>query len=153
MPYLLSLFAPQCGLHDLFEHHGSHASAPDPQVDAFVVTVLIIFVSAVVVLLFCCPFLAIRVRRIRDLFWVIPSVNLALYLLSIALRAYPGGFIARFRAPGLWFTLMEVFLVLVLSLLVASLNACAMWMVQKLRAQRPEPAAAPKGGPVAPPVG
>jgi hypothetical protein len=130
---LLSQCAPRCGLHDLVGHHGGNVSAPDPEMQAFVVTVLLIFVSAVVVLLFCCPFLAIRIRRIRDLFWVIPSVNLALYLLSISLRAYPGGFIARFQPPSLWFTLVEVFLVLVLSLFVACLNACAMWVIQRLR--------------------
>ena len=107
--------------------------------DAFVVTVLLILVSAVVVLLFCCPFLVIRVRRIRDLFWVIPSANLALYLLSIALRPYPGGFIARVQPPGLWYTLIEIFIVLFLSLLIASVTAGVTWLTRKIRGRRAEP--------------
>ena len=148
----LSQFAPYCGLNDLVGHHGADASAPDPHVQAFAITVLLVVLSTVFILLFCCPFLIIRVRRIRDLFWIIPSLNLALYLLSIAVRSYPGGFSARFQPPGLWFTLVEVFLVLVLSLVVATLNACVLWLIRKLRRRKAEPVATPKGGPTAAPT-
>lgn len=149
---LLTRSVPRCGLYDLFEHHSSHSSAPDPEVEAFVVTTLLIVLSAVVVLLTCCPFLAVKVRRIRDLFWVIPSLNLGLYLLSIVFRPYPGGFIARIRPPGLWFTLLEVFLVLMLSSIVATLNACVMWVLRIIRRRRSEPTAAPKRGHAVPPL-
>lgn len=133
MRHLLSQFVPYCGLHHFVGHHGGSSSAPDPQVDAFVATVMIIALSSVAVLLFCCPFLAIRIRRIRDLFWVVPSSNLALYILSIALREYPAGFGARFSPPGVWYTLAEVIIVLLLSLVVASVTACAMWLVRTIR--------------------
>ncbi len=152
MLYLPAQFIPHGGLHDFFEHHGSHtASSGDPQFDAFMVTLLIIVLCAVGVLFFCCPFLVVRVRRIRDLFWVIPSLNLALYLLSITLRTYPGGFRGHFQPPGLWFTILEILLLLLLSLMVASLSAGIMWLKRKLRGRKAESAAAPSGGPAPPP--
>jgi len=140
---LLTLLMPCCGLGDLFEHHSSPSSIPDPEVEAFAVTAMLIVLSALVVLLFCCPFLVVKVRRIRDLFWIIPSANLGLYLLSIALRAYPGGFMARIRPPGLWFTLLEVLLVLMLSLVVATLSAGVMWVLGTIRRRKAGLVAAP----------
>lgn len=151
MHFLLSHFVPYCGLHHFVGHHGGNASAPDPQVDAFVTTVLIIALSSVAVLLFCCPFLAIRIRRIRDLFWVVPSANLVLYILSIALREYPGGLFARFRPPAVWYTLAEIFIALLLSLVVASLTACAMWLKRTILGLKAKPNGSVKGNePVGP---
>lgn len=134
--YLWYLRVPRCGLHDLFEHHGGHASAADPQLVAFFVSLLIIFASTLFILLFCCPILLIRIRRIRDLFWMIPSINLGLYFLSISLRTYLGGFLSRFVPTSLWFTLVELFLVLLLSLIVICLNACFLWLLRMIRSQR-----------------
>lgn len=144
---LVNGLVPRCGLHHLFEHHGGHGAAPDPQAEAFGATVLIIFASALVVLLFCCPFLALRVRRIRDLFWIIPSLDLALYLASIALRPYPEGFGARFQTPGVWYTFAEVFLVLTLSLVIASANACVLWLMRLFRRRTDRSNDPPNAGP------
>src|SRR5512146_3267860 len=84
-------------------HHHGHGSTgmPDPTFDAFMLTCILVLVASVAILILGWPLLVPRVRRIRDLFWVVPLVNTVFYLLSISLRPYPGGFTARFRPPGL----------------------------------------------------
>jgi hypothetical protein len=106
---------------------------PDPLMDAFFVGVVVTILCSVGILVFCCPFLVVWVRRIRDIFWVVPTLNLALYFAGAAVRVYPGGFLARFRPPGLWYTLFEIALVLALSLVVATVTALAQWSIRKVR--------------------
>ena len=124
---------PLCDWH----RHGGGFSGPggmpDPHIDAFAVGVIVAILSSVGLMVLCCPFLVVRVRRIRDIFWIVPAINLGLYFASAAVRVYPGGFLARFRPPGLWYTLAEVALVLVLSLLVAIVTALVQWTVRKVR--------------------
>ena len=149
---------PVYGMFDLFEHHHSSGAAPDPHLDAFAVMLTVVVLAAFAVLcvftvlLLCVPVFSLRVRRIRDLFWVIPAANLALYFLSIAVQAYPGGFAARFRPPGVWYTLTEVGIVVVLSLVTATLMAVATWLVRKIRGRPAEPKKEEEPAPSPPPI-
>jgi hypothetical protein len=91
----------QTGLCDWHHHHGhSSVEAPDPAFDAFMWTSILIVAASATILLLAGPVLVIRNRRIRDLFWMVPCTNALLYLLSITLRPYPGGFVARFQPIG-----------------------------------------------------
>jgi len=65
--------------------------------------------------------------------WSIPAMNLLLYLISIYLRSYPGGFAARFEPPGLAYTIGEIVLLLVLSLIVMLILAAIRWFVNKVK--------------------
>jgi hypothetical protein len=56
-----------------------------------------------------------------------------MYLLLIYMRPYPGGSAARFRPPGLLYTVVEVAILSALSLLVALLLAAIQWLLQKIR--------------------
>ncbi len=130
---------------DHWHHHGG-GGPPDPNVDAFVSGVLLIFAASAGILLFLGPVLIIRVRRIRNTFWLVPLANLLFYLLSITLRGYPGGFAARFRPPGLWYTIAEGMLLLLLTGLIILVLAAIQWVVRKIRAatSQKEPAAVGK---------
>ncbi|NLE59966.1 MAG: hypothetical protein GX616_16560 [Planctomycetes bacterium] len=115
-------------------HHHSGGGPGDPNVDAFVSGVLLIVSASAAILFFLGPVLIIRARRIRDTLWIVPLVNLLLYLLSITLRRYPGGFAARFRPPGLWYTIGEGILLLLLTGLLILVLAIIQWTVRKIRA-------------------
>jgi len=146
---------PLCDWH----HHGGSTGPdglPDPHMDAFFAGLVVTVLCSIGILIFCSPFLAVRVRRIRDIFWVVPTINLSLYFATAALRVYPGGFPARFRPPGLWYTLAEVTLVLVFGLLVATVTAVVQWTVRKLKSllarKNAEPGASPSSDSAAPPI-
>ncbi len=124
----------QTGLCD-WHHYHEHGSSgtPDPVTDAFVWTAVLIMASSVAILFLAGPVLVIRTRRIRDFFWVVPLANAALYLLSISLRPYPGGFAARFQPPGRTNTIVEVVLVVLSSLVAALVLALVQWLVRTVR--------------------
>src|SRR4051794_14647394 len=93
---------------DWHHHHGGGSDlSADPHFDAFMLTNLLVMAASLVLLLFGGPGLIIWGRRIRDTLWLVPSANLLLYVLSISLRPYPGGFAARFQSPGLPYTIAE----------------------------------------------
>ncbi|OQX22892.1 MAG: hypothetical protein BWK80_28800 [Desulfobacteraceae bacterium IS3] len=116
-------------------HHRSRSSdiPADPHLDAFIATVFIAIIANAVLLLFAGPIMVIFSRRIRDMLWSIPAMNLLLYLISIYLRSYPGGFAARFEPPGLAYTIGEIVLLLVLSLIVILILAAIRWFVNKVK--------------------
>ncbi len=123
-----------CDWHDHLHHHGSRgSSSSDPCLDAFVTTVFLTIVASGAILVLGGPVLVMWTRRTRDILWIVPLANLLMYLLSIYLRAYPGGFAARFRSPGLWYTVSEIILLGVLSLLVAVILAAIQWLYRKIR--------------------
>jgi hypothetical protein len=134
---LLVLWTPPAWC-DLHHHLGSgHPDAPpDPLVDAFVWGSLLIVAASLALLVIGGPLLFLWTRRIRDLFWAVPLANLLLYLLSIALRSHPGGRGARFHPPGLWYTIAEVVLLVLSSLVVASILAAIRWLFRKFRPPR-----------------
>lgn len=168
------LVSTQTGFCD-WHHHGHDSSrapdpafeallrtpfgAPDPAFDAFMSTCILILGASVAILLFAGPVFVIFLRRIRDLFWVVPLANTALYVLSISLQAYPGGFAARFQPPGLRNTILEVTFLLFTSLLVAVVLAIVQWMVRMVRSfmkkqktdTDPSPPTSPSASSVRPP--
>lgn len=117
---------------DHFSHHGGGSpDVPvDPVFDAFMMTAVLVIAASVGLLLFGGPVLIIFTRRIRDTLWIIPAANLLLYLVSIFVRPYPGGLIERFRPPGLYYTLTEIALLLILSFIVAVIIAVIQWIVR-----------------------
>ena len=118
-------------------YHGGHDSdlSSDPNFVAFVWTMVLAIVASAVLLFLAGPFLIIFTRRTRDILWIVPLANLLLYLLSISLRSYPGGFAARFRPPGLIYTLVEIVLLLVMSFIIALILAAIQWLVRKARSR------------------
>ena len=132
-----------CDWHHSYEHGTSGSS--DPAIEAFMWTSILIVASSVAILLFAGPVLIIRTRRIRDVFWVVPLANTALYILSISLRPYPGGFAAKFQPPGLTNTVLEIVLVVLSRLLVALVLAIVHWLVRMVRrlTKKPETDAEP----------
>lgn len=117
-----------------WHHHGHGSSgASDPSVDAFMWTCVLVLAATMVILFVAGPILVIRLRRIRDLFWVVPLVNTVLYLLSMCLRPYPGGLAARFQPPGLVNTILEIALLLISSLTVALILAMIQWIIRTVR--------------------
>jgi hypothetical protein len=124
----------QTGLCDWHHHYGyGSGGAPDPNFDAFMWTSILILAASAAILLLVGPVIVIRTRRIRDLFWVVPLVNTVLYILSISLRSYPGGFVARFQPPGLANTILEILLLLVSSLFVALILAIIQWITRTVK--------------------
>lgn len=119
---------------DWDEHRGRDSDFPaDPNFDAFMWTVIPGIGVTALLLLFSGPIIVIWGRRIRDTFWIVPLANFLLYVLSITLRSYPGGFAARFRVPGLAYTITEILLLLVISLCAAVIIAAVQWVVRKSR--------------------
>jgi uncharacterized membrane protein len=131
--FLLLVFSAQTGLCDWHHHGHSSGGAPDPNFEAFVVTSVLILAASAVILLFAGPVLLIRTRRNSNLFWTVSLVNAGLYILSIILRPYPGGFFARFHSPGLLNTILEIVLLLVSSLLVALILAIIQWVIRTVK--------------------
>ena len=113
-----------------WDHSSSSSGPPDPGFDAFMVTTLIIIAASLAILLFAGPILVTRTRRIRDLFWIVPLVNIVLYIVSISLQNYPGGFAARYQPPGLENTVLEIILLLLSSLIVAGVIAVIRWVIR-----------------------
>jgi hypothetical protein len=133
LAFLALVVSAQTGLCDWHHHGHSSGGAPDPNFDAFVWTSILILAASTAILLFAGPLIVIRTRRIRDLFWAVPLVNTGLYILSISLRSYPGGFLARFQPPGLPNTILEIVLLLVASLLVALILAIIQWGIRTVK--------------------
>jgi hypothetical protein len=131
--FLLLVFTAQTGLCDL--HHYGHARSgdPDPALDAFLMTSVLILAASAAILLIAGPVLLIRMQRIRDLFWTVPLVNTIFYILSISLMTYPGGFLAKFQSLGLPNTILEIVLLLVSSLIVALILAIIKWFIQTMK--------------------
>lgn len=125
--FLMLMFSAQTGLCDLLNYGHVRSGIPDPTLDDFVFTSILILAASAAILLFVGPVILIRMRRIRDLFWTVPLVNTVLYILSISLMSYPGGFLAKFQSPGLPNTILEIVLLLVSSLLVALILAIIKW--------------------------
>jgi hypothetical protein len=123
----------QTGLCDWHHHSHSSGGTPDAAFDAFVWTSFLILAASAAILLFAGPFMVIRLRRGRDFFWAVPFGNTGLYILSITLRPYPGGFWARFQLPGLTNTLLEIVLLLISSLLVALLLVILQWIFRTVK--------------------
>jgi hypothetical protein len=131
--FLMLVFSAQTGLCDWHHHGHSSGGAPDPALDAFVVTSVLILAASAVILLFAGPVLLIRTRRNSNLFWTVSLVNAGLYILSIILRPYPGGFFARFHSPGLLNTILEIVLLLASSLIVALILAAIQWFIRTVK--------------------
>ncbi len=132
---LLPMLMAQTAWADWHHHVGHHGGGDpdDPMVDAFALGVLLIFGGSAAILFLGGPVLIILSRKIRHTLWIVPLVNLLLYLLSITLRGYPGGFTARFRPPGLWYTITEGILLLLLTVLIVLIVAIVQWIVRKGR--------------------
>jgi hypothetical protein len=119
---------------DWGHHHSRSSDIPaDPHLDAFIATVFMAIIANAALLLFAGPISIIFSRRIRGMFWSIPAINLLMYLISIYLRSYPGGFAARFEPPGLAYTIGEIVILLVLSLIVILILAAIRWFVNKVK--------------------
>jgi len=128
------LASAQTGLCDWHNHHShSDGGTPNPAFDSFMWTSILIVAASIAILFFVGPVLLIRNRRIRDLFWMVPLANMGLYILSISVRQYPGGFTARFHPPGVTNTVLEFALLLLSSFLVALVLAIIQWIVRNVR--------------------
>ncbi len=130
---LMLAFSSQQALADWHHHSGSSGVPPDPHMEACVVTVAVSLASTLVILFLGGPLLIIWGRRILHTLWLLPLANLLLYLVSISLQPYPGGFGARFETPGLFYTLAEIVFVLVASMIVALIVMAIQWLLRKLR--------------------
>ncbi len=120
-----------------WHHHSSHPSGPpDPHLEAFLWTALIVLASSLAVLFLGGSLLIVWGRRPLNTLWIVPLVNLLLYVLSVLLRPYPGGLGARLAVPGIFFTIAEVAILLVGSLLVALIIMAIQWLVRKARSLR-----------------
>jgi uncharacterized Tic20 family protein len=123
MMALVLRLAPLCDWH----HGRSHGGSLDPQSEAIVTAILGTLFLLLGVTLFLVvaggPLLVIWTRKVRHLFWSIPAVNAAIYSIALAGRPYPGGFAAQFRLPGLFYTILELILVMLLSLAAAGILA------------------------------
>jgi len=127
-------------------HHGHHghshrsggsSGADDhlrPYANAFLVTMFFGILGVCFMLIGVGPILVIWVPRPVHTFWIIPLGNVLLYLLNISLTDYPDGFFARWRQPGLPYTIAEEIMLLLLSGLVALIIALIQWVVRKSRA-------------------
>lgn len=133
--------------HDLVGH-GHHGGGPsDPHADAFITSAVLIVAASATILLFVGPALIVWARRIRSTFAVVPLANALIYLGHVAARPYPGGRGARFRSPGLWYTLGEILLLLLLTLLIVVVVAGTQWVVRKVRSADSKRAVAAVGAP------
>lgn len=133
--WVLGLLAvSQTALCDWHHHYGhSSGGTPDPSFDAFVVTAVLILASSLAILLLGGPLVVMRSRTIREVFWRVPLANFLFYVLSITLRTYPGGFSARFQAPGLTYTFFEIIILVISSVLVALILAFIYWSVRTVK--------------------
>jgi len=113
---------PLCDWHHWSGHHSSGGSA-DPVVEAFVVAVFVAAGIGVLASLLGGGLLILFTRRIRDMFWAIPAVNVALFVVFLLVRPYPGGIAAQFQGWGLVYTLVALVLLLLASLVVATVLA------------------------------
>lgn len=118
---------------DHWHHHGGVLEAPDPHLDAFLWGAVLISAASCAITLLGGPVLILRLCGVRRLLGLVLVANLVLYGVSISLRSYPGGFLARFRSPGFGYTLLELLLVLLASLVVAIILAAGQWLVRKVR--------------------
>jgi len=117
-------------------HHGSGGGgAPDPVFDAFFWTSALILAASIAILILAGPFLIPRTRRIRDLFWKVPLINLPFYLVSILFRPYPGGFAARFQSPGLGYMIAEIIILLIASSIVALIFAIVLRIMRIIKSR------------------
>ena len=134
---------------DGWSSHSSSTGSADPVVDAFAVAILVAIGIGVLVSFLSGGLLIVFTRRIRDMFWAIPAVNLAVYLVFLLAREYPGGREAQFRGRGLAHTLGALALLLVSSLILASVLALLRSAVRRIRSlarnrSQPRPPAPPQ---------
>lgn len=123
---------PLCDWH---HHWGHHGGSPDPETDAMVTAVLAtVAVLLGSTLLMCVaggPAILVLTRKARHLFWSIPAANSLVYAIILYLRPYPGGFHAQFRTPGIFYTVIELILVVLVSLGAATV-LCIVYLVVRM---------------------
>lgn len=131
--WLLPLNTPLCDWH----HSSSHSGSLDPETqaitDASAVALGIISISSLSMLVVGGPLILSFTRRVRHLFWVIPAINLILYIVTIIARPYPGGFWARFHMPGLPDTVIELIFLILFSFGAATLLAVIYFVYRMIR--------------------
>ena len=121
-----------CDLHHWGGHHSSGGSN-DPAVDAFVVA---LFVAAGLAMMFSFAgsgLLLLFTKRIGPMFWAVPLLNLAAYLIYLLVRDYPGGWAEQFRGIGLVHTILGTLILLILTLVIVSLQALVRFILRKFR--------------------
>jgi hypothetical protein len=137
---LLSLRAPLCDLH----HWGHHGSSPDPEGEALVgvcmATMAILVAGTFFLACFGGPLILVLTRKARHLFWAIPAVNVLFYTVAVFVRPYPGGVRATFQMPGLFYTILELTFLILLSLATATIVAVVYWIIRLARMARTVPA-------------
>jgi hypothetical protein len=140
---VLAVVAATPALADL--HHSHHSDPTDPVTRALYLDIGIAALCLLASLLWGFRLVIVKTRRIRDLFWAVPLVNLALFAVSIAGQPYPGGRAERFTGIGLAITVYEAFAILTASLLVASILAVVAWVSRNVRALHASPGDPPPG--------
>lgn len=150
--FVLAISA-QSAFGDWHHGHGSSlGSSPDPNFDAFLLTSLLVIAASGAILFLAGPLLILWGRRIRDTLWIVPLANLVLYVLSISVQPYPGGFAARFERPGLLYTIAEMILLLAGSLVVTLILAATQWLVRTTRSRLKNRKAGDEPSPPVPPT-
>jgi len=123
----------QTALCDWHHHGHGSGSGHDPGFEASMWTCVIILVASLAILFLAGPILVIRTRRIRDILWLVPLINVAFYVLSISLRPYPGGFAARCEPAGFANTVLEIAVLLGTSLIIVLILAVIRWGIRLRR--------------------
>jgi len=129
---------PGCDWH----HHfggGSSGGPPDPEAEAFVVGLFVAAAIGVLLSPLSGGLMVVVSRKIRHTFWALPAVNLVMYLVFMLARDYPGGNGEQFRGWGLVTTLGTILLLLILSLIFASIIALIRYVVRAVRGRRVNP--------------
>lgn len=121
-------------------HHGHSSGSGGSEVyggpevfGVFVFSCLLLFAGSVVVGCAGGPIVLVLTRKARQLFWAIPGANLVIYLVVLLARPYLGGFAAQFRPPGLVYTVIEVVLLLLVSLVLSAVLALGLTAIRVLR--------------------
>lgn len=131
----------RCGWHDLAHHHGSSGGPELDQVaTVFLITAVgIVFVGSFVGVVGGSLVVTLT-RKARHLFWAVPAANVLIYGVAVLVRPYPGGISAQFRMPGLAYTVIEILLLILQSLVLACLVAAVYLGVRAVRSRmRPKP--------------
>jgi len=139
---------PFCHSHH-WSGHGSSGGSADPVMEAFAVTIFVVAGISVLLSLLSGGLLIAFTRRVRDMFWAIPAINVAAYGVFLLVRQYPGGFAAQFQGWELVYTLVALVMLLVASLVLASLLALTRVVVRRMRSsahRRAQPGSPPADG-------
>jgi len=122
-------------------HGGGHSSGvpADPIVDAYVVGFFTAVGIGILASLLSGGLMIVFTRRIRNMFWAIPAVNLALFAIFMLIRPYPGGAAAQFQNRGLTYTLVTLTALLFISLAMALILALIRLVVRAIRSSAQYP--------------